>query len=94
MKMIAHDYWLNKLFFDLQKPEQVRAFNENRRAVWDRYPLSPAVRAALEADDVTALARLGPNPYLLRFYCQIVGFKDDAFMDRVRAADPTARLGG
>ena len=94
MKMAAHDYWLNKLFFDLQKPAAVQEFKSDRRAFWSRYPLNERVRVALEADDVTALAKLGPNPYLLRFYCQIIGFKDDAFMERIRAADPTARLGG
>lgn len=51
----------------------------------DRYTLKPAVRAAVEADDVGYLAQL-VNPYLLRFYFLVAGMADDEFVKRIRAS--------
>ena len=77
------DYWLSKLFFDLQTPAVAAEFRADRGAVLARYPLKPEVRAAVEADDVAALSRL-VNPYLLRFYFLVAGMPEDDFLRRIR----------
>ena len=79
------DYWLSKLFFDLQSPPAAEEYRAGRKQVLDRYPLKPEVRAAVEADDVAALARL-VNPYLLRFYFHMSGMPEQDFLRRIRAA--------
>ncbi|WP_410962397.1 hypothetical protein, partial [Salmonella sp. SAL4355] len=58
------DYWLSKLFFDLQSPPAAAEYRADRKKVLDRYPLKPEVRAAVERDDVAYVAKL-VNPYLL-----------------------------
>jgi len=87
------DYWLSKLFYDLQQPALGAEYRANREAVLDRYNIKPEVKAAVLADDVPVMARL-VNPYLLRYYFSIIGMKDDAFIARLRAtADETAARG-
>ncbi len=87
------DYWLSKLFYDLQQPALGAEYRANREAVLDRYNIKPEVKAAVLADDVAVMARL-VNPYLLRYYFSIIGMKDDAFIARLRAtADETAARG-
>ena len=83
------DYWLSKLFFDLQSPPAAEEYRAGRKQVLDRYPLKPEVRAAVESDDVAALARL-VNPYLLRFYFHMSGMPEEDFLRRIRAAGTTA----
>jgi hypothetical protein len=87
------DYWLSKLFFDLQStPELGAAYRADRRKVLERYPLKPEVRVAVDNDDVAFLsARV--NPYLLRFYFVVVGMPETEFLSKVRsaAADAAAR---
>lgn len=78
------DYQLSRLFFDLQDPAKAAEFRAGRAPVLDRYALKPAVRAAVEADDVAALAPL-VNPYLLRFYFFVAGMPDAEFLRRIRA---------
>jgi hypothetical protein len=78
------DYWLSKLFFDLQTPAVAEQFRADRGAVLARYPLKAEVRAAVEADDVAALSRL-VNPYLLRFYFLVAGMPEDDFLRRIRS---------
>jgi hypothetical protein len=78
------DYWLSKLFFDLQTPSAAAEFRATRDAVLSRYPLKPAVRAAVEANDVAALAPL-VNPYLLRFYFLVTGMPEEEFLHKIRA---------
>lgn len=78
------DYWLSKLFFDLQSPPLADEYRADRNAVLARYPLKPEVRAAVEADDVAALSRL-VNPYLLRFYFLMAGMPEADFLRRIRA---------
>ena len=78
------DYWLSKLFFDLQTPAVAAEFRADRGAVLARYPLKPEVRAAVESDDVAALSRL-VNPYLLRFYFLVAGMPEDDFLRRIRS---------
>lgn len=79
------DYWLSKLFFDLQTPAIADEFRADREKVMGRYPLKCEVRAAVEADDVAALSRL-VNPYLLRFYFLVAGMPEDDFLRRIRSA--------
>ncbi len=82
------DYWLSKLFFDLQHDEKLAAdFRQNMASVIDRYEIAPAVRKALLADDVAVLAPL-VNAYLLRFYFQIRGMPQEKFMARLHALKP------
>jgi len=79
------DYWLSKLFFDLQSPLLADEYRADRNAVLARYPLQPAVRAAVEADDVAALAQR-VNPYLLRFYFLMAGMPEDDFLRKIRSS--------
>ncbi len=84
------DYWLSKLFFDLQDRAAAAEYRADRAKVLERYPLKPEMRQAVVADDVTVLAK-HVNPYLLRYYFQVVGMADDVFIRRLRegaAASP------
>jgi len=79
------DYWLSKLFYDVQAnaPE----YRADRAKFLARYRLKPEVQAALLSDDVAFLARR-VNPYLLRFYFAAAGMKDDEFIRRLRENAP------
>ena len=79
------DYWLSKLFFDLQNPAAAAEYRTDREKVLARYPLQSAVREALATDDVAALA-LRVNAYLLRFYYVVTGMAEDEFLRRIRAS--------
>ena len=83
------DYWLSKLFFDLQTPAVAAEYRAGREAVLARYPLKPEVRAALDANDVVALAPL-VNAYLLRFYFLVSGMPEEEFLRRIRASGTKA----
>lgn len=76
------DYWLNKLFFDIQQPVVAAEFKKDRNAVLARYPMSDELRRALIEDDIAVLARHA-NAYLLRFYYAILGVKDAEFIARL-----------
>ena len=78
------DYWLSKLFFDLQTPAAAQEYRAERGKVLDRYPLKPEVRAAVERDDVAYVAKL-VNPYLLRFYFHMSGMPEEDFLKRIRS---------
>jgi|SRR3984893_785129 hypothetical protein len=81
------DYWLSKLFFDLQHDADLAAeFRSDMAAVIDRYEIAPQVRKALLADDVGAIAPL-VNAYLLRFYFQIRGMPEAEFIARLHALE-------
>jgi hypothetical protein len=80
------DYWLSKLFFDLQTPAAAAEYRADRGRFLARYPLKPEVRAAVEADDVAALSKL-VNPYLLRFYFLMAGMPEDDFLRRIRSTE-------
>jgi len=81
------DYWLSKLIFELQQPALGAEYRADRAKVIERYPLSPEVKVALLADDVSVLAPR-VNAYLLRYYFSIIGMPDDAFISRMRAIAP------
>ena len=79
------DYWLSKLFFDLQHDPKLAAdYRADMASVIDRYEIKPDVRRALLADDVGTIAPL-VNAYLLRFYFQIRGMPEAEFIDRLHA---------
>jgi hypothetical protein len=77
------DYWLSRLFYDLQDPALAAEYRADRQKVFARYVLSDEARKALEQNDVPWLAQR-INPYLLRFYCFGIGMKDEEFMRRLR----------
>ena len=79
------DYWLSKLFFDLQTPAAAAEYRVGREAVLARYPLKPDVLVAIENNDVAALAPL-VNAYLLRFYFLVSGMPEEEFLRRIRAS--------
>ena len=80
---MLRDYWLGKLFFDLQAPAAAAEFRANRDAVLPRYPVSERVRRAILDNDVPFLAQR-TNPYLLRYYFFAAGMKDEEFIRRLR----------
>jgi len=82
------DYWLSRMFFELQRPEQAARYRRDRAGVLSEYRLSPELRQAVLADDV---ARLAPhtNPYLLRYFFAAIGMSDAEFIARLRG-DKTA----
>ena len=69
------DYWMNKMFFDLQGPGGKERWRNERQAVLDDYPLKPELRQALIEDDF-AVIHPAANPYLLRFHLLISGYDD------------------
>jgi hypothetical protein len=79
---MTRDYWLNKLFFDIQQPAVATEYKKDRDAVLARYPMAPELRAALISDDIATIAP-HVNAYLLRFYYAIVGMKDAEFIRRL-----------
>ena len=76
------DYWLSRLFFDLQSPALAAEFRADREKVLARYELQPAVKAAIARVDVPFLAER-TNSYLLRYYFFTIGMKDDEFIKRL-----------
>jgi len=76
------DYWLSKLFFDLQSPALQAEFRANQDLVLSRYPLEARVKQAIAERDAPFLAER-TNAYLLRYYFFAVGMKDDEFIRRL-----------
>ena len=86
------DYWLSKLFFDLQSSPPLGAeYRADRKKILDRYPLKPEVRAAVERDDVAFLAPR-VNAYLLRFYFVVAGMPEAEFLSQVRKTGVEAAM--
>jgi hypothetical protein len=86
------DYWLSKLFFDLQHDAGLAAaYRADRAAVIDRYEIRPEVRKALLEDDIGILAPR-VNAYLLRFYFQIRGMPEAEFIAKLHALDASAKM--
>ena len=80
---MTRDYWLSRLFFDLQAPAAAAEFRADRGAVMNRYPLAERVRKAILEDGVPFLAQR-TNAYLLRYYFFAAGMKDEEFVRRLR----------
>ena len=85
------DYWLNKLFYDIQQPALAAEYKKDRDAVLARYPMSAELRQALISDDIETIAP-HVNAYLLRFYYAICGMKDAEFIRRLNEI-PKAQSG-
>ena len=82
------DYWLSKLFFDLQHDANLAAdYRADMPAVIGRYPIKHELRTALFDDDVGKLAP-EVNAYLLRFYFQVRGMPEFEFIARLNAMNP------
>ena len=81
------DYWLSKLFFDMQTPANAAEYAADREKVLSRYPIKPDVLKSLKADDVAALAPK-VNPYLLRFYFLATGKSETWLLDHIRPLAP------
>jgi hypothetical protein len=79
---MTRDYWLNKLFYDIQQPALAAEYKKDRDVVLARYPMAPELHKALLADDIATIAP-HVNAYLLRFYYAIVGMKDAEFIRRL-----------
>lgn len=81
------DYWLSKLMFDLQQPDNMARWKADRPAVLGDYPLGAEARQAILDDDVAALAPR-VNAYLLRFYLSATGMDDTELLARLHALKP------
>ena len=77
------DYWLSKMFFDLQSPAAAAEYRANPQQVLARYPIAEEVRSRVLANDVSFLARR-TTPYLLRYFFFAVGMKDEEFIRKLR----------
>jgi hypothetical protein len=77
------DYWMSKLFFDLQNPALAADFLAAPEKVLDLYALDPEVRQKVLERDVTYLAER-TNAYLLRYFFFTVGMKDPEFIEKLR----------
>ena len=77
------DYWMSKMFFDLQDPVLAAQFRDGKEQFIGKYPLEERVRKAILDDDVPYLAAR-TNAYLLRYFFFASGMKDDEFMRRLR----------
>ena len=77
------DYWLSKMFFDLQSPVAAAEYRADREKVLSRYNLQPEVRQAVLANDVSFLAQRS-NPYLLRYFFFAAGMKDEEYVRKLR----------
>ena len=82
------DYWLSKLFFDVQIAAAGAEYRADRDKVLARYPLNPDVVAAIHADDVKYLSKF-VNPYLLRFYFHVVGMSERDFIQKLKVPETT-----
>ena len=80
--MPVRDYWLSKMFFDLQSPALAAQFRANPENVMSRYQLDERVKRAVVEHDAPFLAER-TNAYLLRYFFFTVGMKDDEFVRRL-----------
>ncbi|HKT17623.1 MAG TPA: hypothetical protein VJR47_06250 [Stellaceae bacterium] len=86
------DYWLSKLFFDLQNPAAAAEYRADRAKILARYPLAQEVLDALARDDVGFLGRR-VNAYLLRYYFGAAGMSDAVFLEKLHQAGKEAAHG-
>ena len=76
------DYWLSKMFFDLQQPAAAAEFRADRAKFMGKYSLGEDVKAAIERNDAPFLAGR-TNAYLLRYYFFTLGMKDAEFIRKL-----------
>ena len=85
------DYWLSKLFFDLQQdPALAAEYRKDMASVIGRYEIKPEIRKALLEDDVGVIAPL-VNAYLLRFYFQTRGMPEPEFIARLHKLQQSSK---
>jgi hypothetical protein len=77
------DFWLSKLFFDMQDPAVRDSFRTDPDALMTRYRLPARTQAAVKASDLDYLAPR-VNPYLLRYYCGYIQMPEDEFLRRIK----------
>jgi len=77
------DYWLSKMFFDLQNPAAAAEYRADREKVLARYLLSDEARRRVCDNDVAFLSKR-TNPYLLRYFFFAAGMKDEEFIRKLR----------
>ena len=78
------DYPLCRLFYDLHRNGELSArYRADRLAVIAVYGLSEAIKVALLADDVAALAP-HTNGFLLRYYFIAAGVPEPVFLEGLR----------
>ena len=70
------------MFFDLQSPAAAAEYPPTGK-VLARYGLTPEVKQAVLANDVSFLSRR-TNPYLCATFFFAAGMKDDEFIRRLR----------
>ena len=66
------------------RPGLAAEYRSDMAGIISRYEIAPDVRKALMEDDVGVIAPL-VNAYLLRFYFQIRGMKEQEFISRLHA---------
>ena len=77
------DYWMSKLFFDLQDPALAARYRADPEDILKNYPLETEVRERILEKDAAYLSRR-TNAYLLRYFFFAIGMKDDEFARRLR----------
>jgi hypothetical protein len=83
------DYWLNRFFFEMQKPDVRQRFADSPQQLMSEYRLSAQAQEAVASQDMAYLAAR-TNPYLLRYYFGYIGMRDPEFIARLRALTPSA----
>lgn len=81
---VMTDFWLSKLFFDMQDEAVRDTFRADPDAMMDRYKLSADTKAAVKGSDLNYLAPR-VNPYLLRYYCGYIQMPEQEFLAKIRA---------
>jgi hypothetical protein len=77
------DFWLSKLFFDMQDAGVRDQFRADPDALMTRYRLPAQTMAAVKSSDLDYLAPR-VNPYLLRYYCGYIAMPEDEFLRRIK----------
>lgn len=84
------NYWLSKLFFDLQTPEHMTKWKDDPYLVLEHYPLDEKMKNAVLSNDLETMAP-HVNPYLLRFYFSLSGMTDAELLARLHAMKPEVK---
>ena len=84
MEVLVRDYWLSKMFFDLQQPALAAEFKANRQAVFAQYPLDERGQEGHCSKTTLPSSPQRTNAYLLRYYFFATGMKDAEFIRRLR----------
>ena len=83
------DYWLNKLFFDIQQPELAARYKKDRDAVLARYPMNAELRRAVLEPTTSRRWCRTSTPICCASITRSCGVKDAEFIQRLNEL-PTA----